>query len=804
MASSTKTGTLDIERPTTMYQGKNIHSSPVDGKLLCSFSEKTCMQRRLNHYAFCIRHVLEDKNSPFKQCKFVAKYNGQRCTNAIPLKEERIYCNSHLQVLGLVPKKSRKKKHTESNTGTGKNSLNSSVMETSQITCNSTSKSTSSMKRKEKCNESLEHTKFSPPNFWKAKVMTSHCSLSNRINTSRKITNTRNLLPFYGVGFSSDEEMSDDDFLNETIDLKSSNTFSVKRTQVNKCESHKEKLKQLRENLNYEYVKIKKSIDAQFNEKKQSDKAHRLLAIAVKSHLSPISADSTENNSSLRSRKRPLSLEKNYIRCTAEISGKRICKRRSLPYTKYCFYHILNDSRQKLFQECCADITGGLKCSRPSLDVLYGKPLCFEHSKGKKPEERLDCVEANALTTQTTGRKQLAKKTKRKPQQKVIPGTKAVKNQRRAPKKDNIRTNSLPRKTNTNLIFDKVKQGISFEQTVNHDSLEKSFFPRRDMERERHHHAALYSLNGACQLDQLSSNEKSIFERDDFKREEMFDGSDMDADDTLENDDLSEDISDISTTAILREPVLPPESPVHNVASSLQNSHEETFAMNAFSDDRFHKPMKRNNLNLSRKDNLFTNDFSSRLDSKNTLDRPPRTTVITLPKYPSSSSVNQPPLRQTSLGLNADYPGFKPIGPGIIKSGALTTKRLDSRPVDINHGVQLLPMPYDPVLNSSVTWGTGNKMLINSRTRPLFMTSQMNPVTFSPPSVSPQINLGSAFNFDRPSVLQHSNSPSPTLSPFSTQIPSSPHGKPRILRTESRGGSNEMHDLFFGTSFEKP
>lgn len=90
MASSTKTGTLDTERPTTMYQGKNIHSSPVDGKLLCSFSEKTCMQRRLNHYAFCIRHVLEDKNSPFKQCKFVAKYNGQRCTNAIPLKEERM------------------------------------------------------------------------------------------------------------------------------------------------------------------------------------------------------------------------------------------------------------------------------------------------------------------------------------------------------------------------------------------------------------------------------------------------------------------------------------------------------------------------------------------------------------------------------------------------------------------------------------------------------------------------------------------------------------------------------------------
>lgn len=91
MASSTNNENIEKERSTPMYEGKNIHSSPVDGKLLCSFSEKTCMQRRLNRYAFCIRHVLEDKNSPFKQCKFVAKYNGQRCTNAIPLREDRMW-----------------------------------------------------------------------------------------------------------------------------------------------------------------------------------------------------------------------------------------------------------------------------------------------------------------------------------------------------------------------------------------------------------------------------------------------------------------------------------------------------------------------------------------------------------------------------------------------------------------------------------------------------------------------------------------------------------------------------------------
>uniref|UniRef100_UPI00358EA11E INO80 complex subunit D n=1 Tax=Myxine glutinosa TaxID=7769 RepID=UPI00358EA11E len=93
-----------------MYEGKHIHFSLVDNKPLCSYSPKLCKQRRLNGYAFCIRHVLEDKSAPFKQCQYVSKYNNQRCTNPIPKAEDRVYCNSHLQVLGLAPKKERKRK----------------------------------------------------------------------------------------------------------------------------------------------------------------------------------------------------------------------------------------------------------------------------------------------------------------------------------------------------------------------------------------------------------------------------------------------------------------------------------------------------------------------------------------------------------------------------------------------------------------------------------------------------------------------------------------------------------------------
>ncbi|XP_033624508.1 INO80 complex subunit D-like [Asterias rubens] len=91
-----------------MYEGKHIHFSEIDHKPLCSYSAKVCKQRRLNGYAFCIRHVLEDKTAPFRQCEFVAKYNRQRCTNPIPASEDRKFCLSHLQVLGLVPRKEKR------------------------------------------------------------------------------------------------------------------------------------------------------------------------------------------------------------------------------------------------------------------------------------------------------------------------------------------------------------------------------------------------------------------------------------------------------------------------------------------------------------------------------------------------------------------------------------------------------------------------------------------------------------------------------------------------------------------------
>ncbi|RWS16045.1 INO80 complex subunit D-like protein [Dinothrombium tinctorium] len=136
--STNKKQILQKQSSQPMFEGKHIHYSPIDQKPLCSYSGKLCKQRRINGYAFCIRHILEDKSSPFKQCSHVAKYNNQKCTNPIPSNEEREYCNSHMQAAGMLPKKERKEKNGSQSSNNPKNNTLLNSMKVNDSILNST------------------------------------------------------------------------------------------------------------------------------------------------------------------------------------------------------------------------------------------------------------------------------------------------------------------------------------------------------------------------------------------------------------------------------------------------------------------------------------------------------------------------------------------------------------------------------------------------------------------------------------------------------------------------------------------
>ena len=57
--------------------------------MTCAFTQRPCSQPRLDGLEFCIKHVLEDKGAPYKQCSYVSTKNGKRCPGAAPKVEKK-------------------------------------------------------------------------------------------------------------------------------------------------------------------------------------------------------------------------------------------------------------------------------------------------------------------------------------------------------------------------------------------------------------------------------------------------------------------------------------------------------------------------------------------------------------------------------------------------------------------------------------------------------------------------------------------------------------------------------------------
>ncbi|KAF2893691.1 hypothetical protein ILUMI_12480, partial [Ignelater luminosus] len=63
----------------------------------CAYKSYECTQLTLDGYNYCLRHVLQDKNAPYKQCAYMYSSNGKRCHfPALKDKKDSIgYCNEH-------------------------------------------------------------------------------------------------------------------------------------------------------------------------------------------------------------------------------------------------------------------------------------------------------------------------------------------------------------------------------------------------------------------------------------------------------------------------------------------------------------------------------------------------------------------------------------------------------------------------------------------------------------------------------------------------------------------------------------
>jgi len=77
-----------IRTNRTPFLNSGKSKQPVEG-LFCMYSHRVCMQNQLEGFEFCLKHILEDKNAPFKQCCYTSTKNGKKCNNAAPKSDRK-------------------------------------------------------------------------------------------------------------------------------------------------------------------------------------------------------------------------------------------------------------------------------------------------------------------------------------------------------------------------------------------------------------------------------------------------------------------------------------------------------------------------------------------------------------------------------------------------------------------------------------------------------------------------------------------------------------------------------------------
>ncbi|XP_067003681.1 KAT8 regulatory NSL complex subunit 2 isoform X2 [Anabrus simplex] len=89
-----------------MYQ-PSANRQPIT----CEYQDHTCSRSRLEGYEYCVRHILEDKSAPFKQCNYVYSNNGRRCIMPAPKTDKRDsgFCAEHTRKAQLVRQKSSRR-----------------------------------------------------------------------------------------------------------------------------------------------------------------------------------------------------------------------------------------------------------------------------------------------------------------------------------------------------------------------------------------------------------------------------------------------------------------------------------------------------------------------------------------------------------------------------------------------------------------------------------------------------------------------------------------------------------------------
>ncbi|KAG5891997.1 hypothetical protein JTB14_007745 [Gonioctena quinquepunctata] len=372
----------------------------LKNKKQCTYQSYECTQLSLDGYDFCSKHILQDKNAPFKQCSYIYNTNGKRCHLPAPRGDRKDYgyCSEHALKATLTRNKHNSKYPPPCTAETLLHSLSHYVKKPRIRSSSSSTQHSDEGERMMPDEGDQKVTKSQDPftELDACSIYNEHCN--QILDFCSESESDIEASTFSSVWHDAQADSSDGESIDSEQEdiLKHANVYTAEevtlitrdkliRLQSLYIEQYRHLqylLKERRRKYLHSLKREKETCCNIYNQVRDNPKEQRLYKkLKALNNYHKYHGDDAILNKRLKEMRVKGTDGYNakgqmYSKCLFSEGGVK-CGERSLPLSKYCQRHILEDTNQVLFK-ACGVLTGGVNCPTP-IAAIFDESTCPLH-----------------------------------------------------------------------------------------------------------------------------------------------------------------------------------------------------------------------------------------------------------------------------------------------------------------------------------------------------------------------------------------------------------------------------------------
>ncbi|RZF35766.1 hypothetical protein LSTR_LSTR012064 [Laodelphax striatellus] len=385
-----------------MYRCALLNQAAARKAGTCKHASRVCQKASLDGFEYCQKHILDDKNAPFKNCGYVYPINGKKCVQPAPKgdRKEGGFCAIHAKKSQLLRQKAG-----------GRHCPPQTIENLLSSLSHYAPSSSAELPGEEESDNNVRYAKNPFVGIDANKVNSCGNRILDYVSESDSDVEPATL---ENIWKDADRDSSDAESIDsqEEDPLKHAGVYTaeeaagimreklirLKTLYVDQLKRLHHILKEKKRKYHYSLVKEKETLASIHSQSKTSPKElklyEKLKALNRFHKHSGLEAvmhhkikEKRNQAKKIKKFKRSRLLDPttseglfntapNSAKCSFSIGGVK-CGLKTLPSSKFCRKHILHDPHQVLFRPCGCE-RAEVVCQEPTLDV-FEKASCMLH-----------------------------------------------------------------------------------------------------------------------------------------------------------------------------------------------------------------------------------------------------------------------------------------------------------------------------------------------------------------------------------------------------------------------------------------